>query len=220
MSCRVGGTSIELGLYVSASLKSSHVGLTIRCRRGILWQPVSMTAVLILIVLLLAIAVAALARRVVNLQRRLDRADARQKAAVNTSRSVHVGKIAEQLAPLLPGFPNSPRDVQWAGGAIDAIVWDGLEEKRDDLDIVFLDVKTGQARLNDRQRRIRDAAEAGRVRFEVFRPETGLIQDASDVPVAEVPQIETVIIPPPSELDGQATLPDRTLLIELPDNAT
>ena len=53
-----------------------------------------MTAVLILIVILLAIAVAVLARRVVNLQRGLDRADARQKAAVNTSRSVHVGKIA------------------------------------------------------------------------------------------------------------------------------
>jgi predicted Holliday junction resolvase-like endonuclease len=71
-----------------------------------------MTAVLILIVFLLAIAVAVLARRVVNLRRRLDRADARQKAAVKTSRSVHVGKIAEQLAPLLPGFPYNPKDVQ------------------------------------------------------------------------------------------------------------
>jgi predicted Holliday junction resolvase-like endonuclease len=119
-------------------------------------------AVLILIVILLAIAVAVLARPVVNLQRGLDRADARQKAAVNTSRSVHVSKIAEQLAPLLPGFPYSPKDVQWVGGTIDAIVWDGLEEKRDDLDIVFPDVKTGQARLNDRQRRIQDAAKAGR----------------------------------------------------------
>jgi predicted Holliday junction resolvase-like endonuclease len=149
-----------------------------------------MTAVLILIViLLLAIAVAVLAWRVVNLQRRLDRADARQKAAVNTSRSVHVGKITEQLAPLLPGFPYNPKDVQWVGGTIDAIVWDGLEEKRDDLDIVFLDVKTGQSRLNDRQRRVRDAAEAGRLRFEVFRPETGIIQNAADVPVAEVPPI-------------------------------
>jgi hypothetical protein len=106
------------------------------------------------------------------------------------------------------------------GGTIDAIVWDGVEEKRDDLDIVFLDVKTGQARLNDRQRRIQDAAKAGRVRFEVFRPETGIVQDAAHVPVAEVPQIETVIIPPPSELDGLATLPDGTLLIELPDDAT
>jgi hypothetical protein len=58
------------------------------------------------------------------------------------------------------------------------------------------------------------------VRFEVFRPETGVIQDAADVPVAEVPQIETVIIPPLSELDGLATLPGGTLLIELPDNAS
>jgi predicted Holliday junction resolvase-like endonuclease len=49
------------------------------------------------------------------------------------------------------------------GGTVDAIVWDGLEEKRDDLDIVFLDVKTGQSRLNDRQRRVQDAAEARRV---------------------------------------------------------
>jgi predicted Holliday junction resolvase-like endonuclease len=59
--------------------------------------------------------------------------------------------------------------VQWVGGTVDAIVWDGLEEKRDDLDIVFLDVKTGQSRLNDRQRRVQDAAEARRVRFEGFQ---------------------------------------------------
>jgi predicted Holliday junction resolvase-like endonuclease len=127
-----------------------------------------LTAVLIVIVILLGIAVAVLGRLVVNLQHRLDRVDARQKAAVNTSRSVHVGKIAEQLAPLLPGFPCNPKDVQWVGGTIDAIVWDGLEETRDDLDIVFPEL-TGQDRLNDRQRRIQDAAEAGRVRFAAMR---------------------------------------------------
>ncbi|HXO45646.1 MAG TPA: Holliday junction resolvase-like protein, partial [Mycobacterium sp.] len=117
-------------------------------------------------------------------------------------------------------FPYNLKDVQWVGGTIDFIVWDGLEEERDALDVIFLDVKTGQARLNDRQRRIQDAAEAGRVRFKVFRPETGIIKDAVDVPAAEIPQIETVIISPPSELDGLATLPDGTLVIELPDDAT
>ena len=42
--------------------------------------------------------------------------------------------------------------------AVDFIVWDGLEEERDAVEIIFLDVKTGQAWLNDRQRRIQDAA--------------------------------------------------------------
>jgi predicted Holliday junction resolvase-like endonuclease len=112
-----------------------------------------------------------------GLQRRLEdvlrRASDREKSAVAKSRIGHVAKITEQFAPLLPGFPNyNVKDVRWVGGEVDMIVWDGLEDGRD-VTVVLLDVKTGRASANARQRRIRDAVEAGRVRFKIvpFRSE-------------------------------------------------
>jgi hypothetical protein len=95
------------------------------------------------------------------------RADSKKR-----SRTKHMASISEQLAPLLPGFRYNPRDVQWigGGGAVDAIVWNGLEAGTD-IEIVFLDVKVGRfARLTDNQRRIRDAIMWKRVAFDEYRP--------------------------------------------------
>jgi predicted Holliday junction resolvase-like endonuclease len=110
-----------------------------------------------------------------------DQLDRRAKKAVNSSRVVHVAKISEMFAPLLPGFPAyNVKDVQWVGSTIDIIVFDGLEEATQDhfppgaqVEIIFLDVKTGKSPVSRRQRLIREAVEAGRVRFEVarFQPE-------------------------------------------------
>jgi len=80
------------------------------------------------------------------------------------------GLPGKRVAPLLPDFPFDPADVQWIGGTVDCVVWDGLTSDGE-IEVVFLDVKTGKAVLNQRQRRIRKAIEAGRVRFEVFRPQ-------------------------------------------------
>jgi predicted Holliday junction resolvase-like endonuclease len=60
------------------------------------------------------------------------------------------------------------------------IVWDDVEDAHA-VTVVLLNIKTGRATVNTRQRRIREAVQAGRVRFEVaaFRPEQS----------AEVPQL-------------------------------
>jgi predicted Holliday junction resolvase-like endonuclease len=102
------------------------------------------------------------------------RSDARKR-----SRIVHMASISEQLAPLLPGFRYNPKDVQWIGGAVDAIVWNGLEAGGN-VEIVFLDVKTGPgAHLTGNQRRIRDAIAWKRIAFEEYRPpETPLLVEA------------------------------------------
>jgi hypothetical protein len=104
------------------------------------------------------------------------RSDARKR-----SRTVHMASISEQLAPLLPGFRYNHKDVQWVGGhgAIDAIVWNGLEAGGD-VEIVFLDVKTGpHAHLTANQRRIREAIAWKRIAFDVYSPpETPLLIDA------------------------------------------
>ncbi len=98
--------------------------------------------------------------------------------SIDGSRAVIKGKLAEQFAPILPGFQYLPSDARFIGDPIDYIIFNGYTETKDnggnDLEIVILDVKTGQASLSRTQQAIAKAIREGRVRFEVFRPE---IQD-------------------------------------------
>jgi len=102
--------------------------------------------------------------------------------SLDGSRSVIKGKIAEQLAPLLPNFKYLPSDARFIGDPIDYIVFNGYTQIKDNgasesnLEIVILDVKTGQASLSQFQQAIARAIDAGRVRFEVIRPETSYQQ--------------------------------------------
>jgi hypothetical protein len=103
------------------------------------------------------------------------------KESVEKSRVVNLSKAVERVTPLLPGFPYDPADVQWLGGTVDCIVWHGLNRGDAEVTVVLLDVKTGEAGLNQRQRRIQDAVRAGRVRFDLFRPQLPAAElDASD----------------------------------------
>ena len=79
--------------------------------------------------------------------------------------------VQEQISPLLPSFPYDPQNVQWLGGTVDFIVWDGRVRDTDEISVVFVDIKTGRAELNARQIQVKQAVDAGRVRFEVFRPD-------------------------------------------------
>ena len=94
--------------------------------------------------------------------------------AVDTSRAVLKGKIAEQIAPLLPGFlaKYNPADARFIGSPIDYLVFKGMskgEDSDDPIEIVLLDVKTGRAGLNGVQRRIEAATAEKRISFEVLR---------------------------------------------------
>jgi predicted Holliday junction resolvase-like endonuclease len=101
--------------------------------------------------------------------------------ALARGRATLRGQVAEQLAPLLPDFPYEPEDARFLGAPIDYVVFAGLSDEEGDdqgesdgdpdhdVEIVFLEVKTGNARLSEREARIRDAVRAGRVRFETLR---------------------------------------------------
>ena len=138
---------------------------------------VLLTAALLVIVILI-VKVRGLGRQVADFPQReaVIRSDARKR-----SRTVHMASISEQLAPLLSGFRYNPKDVQWIGGhaAIDAVVWNGLEAGGD-IEIVFLDVKTGpHAHLTSNQRRIREAITWKRIAFDEYRPpQTPLLTEA------------------------------------------
>jgi predicted Holliday junction resolvase-like endonuclease len=96
--------------------------------------------------------------------------DRARKQSVSGSRSVNNGKIQEHLAPLFPEFAErfDLSDARFLGAPIDYIVFRGLSEDRVD-EIVFLDVKTGQASLSKRQQAIRAAINERRVSFETLK---------------------------------------------------
>jgi predicted Holliday junction resolvase-like endonuclease len=83
---------------------------------------------------------------------------------IRQSRAVTTGKVIEQLAPHLPGFPLNPRDARFLGSPVDFVVFDGLEEgavRR----VVFVEVKTGGAALSGRERLVREAVRERRVEW-------------------------------------------------------
>jgi predicted Holliday junction resolvase-like endonuclease len=89
--------------------------------------------------------------------------------ALSSSRRVLKGQAAEQLAPLAAGFDYLPSDARFLGSPIDYLVFDGLSDDHHEVEIVFLEIKTGRSKLTSREARIRDAVEAGRVRWEELR---------------------------------------------------
>ena len=98
-----------------------------------------------------------------------------QKRSVNTSRAVLKGKMAEQLAPIMPQFEYLPSDAKFLGDPVDYVVFDGYtdlgdgEGRPEDIEIVLIDIKSGGARLTKGQVAIAQAIQAGRVRFETVR---------------------------------------------------
>jgi len=90
-----------------------------------------------------------------------------RKDAISRSRSVTVGKVSEQLVPLLPGFGYNPKDARFLGSPVDFLVFDGLDEGQLH-ELVFVEVKTGNATLNTRERQVKKAVDHQRVKFEVL----------------------------------------------------
>lgn len=85
-------------------------------------------------------------------------------------RSVNVnkGKVSEHLVPFYDKFPFNGKDCRFVGTPIDYIIFDGLDNN-ELKEIVFLEIKTGEhAKLNHRERLVRDAIEAGKVKWQVL----------------------------------------------------
>ncbi len=92
--------------------------------------------------------------------------------AVRRSRAVLTGQIGEQLAPFFPGFPCDPADARFLGKPIDFVAFPGASEGAP-REVVFIEVKTGDAKLSAPERALREAVEAGRVRWVEFRLPVG-----------------------------------------------
>lgn len=78
------------------------------------------------------------------------------------SERVRLGQVSENVAPFLSAFPYDPKRVRGLFQPIDLLVFNEDE-------IVFVEVKTGDATLTDKQRNIKRLIEEGKVRFEIHR---------------------------------------------------
>lgn len=113
-----------------------------------------------------------------NHQHRLDVEQAiktTQKRSVNTQRNVIKGQMAERFVPFMAGFEYHPADCRFLGEPIDYVVFHNVHACADnevdlaDVAIVFLEIKTGSAKLNKRQEIIKQAITNGQVKFETLR---------------------------------------------------
>ena len=59
---------------------------------------------------------------------------------------------------------NSVKELRFLGSPIDFVGFKGLDGDGE-IDIKFIEVKSGKSRLNKNQRRIRDAVEANRIEW-------------------------------------------------------
>ncbi|MBS1789379.1 MAG: hypothetical protein JST85_16760 [Acidobacteria bacterium] len=98
--------------------------------------------------------------------------------AVQRSQAVTTGKIVEHLVPYLPNFNYNPKDARFIGSPVDFVIFDGLSAEDDQLSIVFVEIKTGMATLTRRERLIRDAIKAGRVKWVEWHASNELQQAA------------------------------------------
>ncbi|MFW9957604.1 MAG: Holliday junction resolvase-like protein [Candidatus Odinarchaeota archaeon] len=98
-----------------------------------------------------------------------------RRDAADRSRYVLKGKIAEHMVPLLSDiFKYDPSDARFIGAPIDYLIFDGYTAVKDNnsddpITVILADIKTGNATLNRTERKIKEAVESGRVRWETIQ---------------------------------------------------
>ncbi len=98
-----------------------------------------------------------------DLARRMKAAKEKPKIA---AKAANIGKVVEKIAPSLSGFPANPEDCRTLFEPIDYVVFQGLKKGAVEA-LFFVDVKSGNAKLTDRQKEIRRTVEDGKVSLEV-----------------------------------------------------
>ncbi len=91
-----------------------------------------------------------------------------RQQAVKQSKAVTLGYVNEKLAPLLPNFPYNYKDLMFLGKWVDYLVFDGLSSDRI-KNVIFLEIKSGKSRLNKNEQMIKEAIDAGRVKYAEYR---------------------------------------------------
>lgn len=141
------------------------------------------TLLLGLLVAFLSILVAVLAKKYGELKMQLQTIDERyknelkewkeeveeqiKKEAISRSAAVILGKVGEQLAPLLllTKYGINPKDLRFIGSPIDFVAFKGLDEGSPE-EILFIEVKSSNTKtLTTREKQVKALVESKRVRW-------------------------------------------------------
>ncbi len=110
-----------------------------------------------ILIILLSVAVFFLTMLAVEQRKRIKKLESEL-----LSRSIVSGKVAEQLVPFLREFRGSLRDFRFIGSPIDGIIFG-------DDEITFVEVKTGNSSLTEKQKRIKKLVHEKRVSWKEVR---------------------------------------------------
>ena len=122
-------------------------------------------AIIVVLALVIVVLLFALGRTQAGISAKVEEA---RRDAIGRSRAVLGGRFTEQMAPYLPEFHYDPTEARFIGSPVDLVVFPGLSSDRP-REIVFVEVKAGaRGRLSQREQRIRELVEAGKVRWELM----------------------------------------------------
>jgi len=119
-----------------------------------------LSMLVIALALALAIVVRMYADRVSRLKERI-----REIESSKQSLSTTYGRITEQWAPFMSGYPYDPRNFRFLGSPVDGVQFE-------DNKVVFVEFKANESRLTPRESRIRQLIQEGRVEWLEFRLQT------------------------------------------------
>lgn len=98
-----------------------------------------------------------------------------QKRSNDIQRNVIKGQVSEKFVPFMAGFTYNPSDCRFLGEPIDYVIFNNLHHCADgqmdisELQIIFVEVKSGNAKLNKRQQILQHAINNHQVSFEILR---------------------------------------------------
>tara|TARA_B100001758_G_C17857303_1_gene327219 strand:- start:18 stop:476 length:459 start_codon:yes stop_codon:yes gene_type:complete len=128
-----------------------------------------MTEIVVLNVILITIVIY-LVRKLIELNSKFNQFKSQKdndilearKDSNKKQRATIKGQITETIAPWSMTVVNSVSELNFLGNPIDFIGFKGLDGDGD-IDIKFIEVKSGKSKLNTNQRRIRDAVKEKRI---------------------------------------------------------
>jgi predicted Holliday junction resolvase-like endonuclease len=83
--------------------------------------------------------------------------------------TINIGFILERIAPSMRDFRFDRNDCRSLFDPIDYIIFEGLSKKNSVSKILFTEIKTGKARLNDHQKEIRSLVERKQVTWDTYK---------------------------------------------------
>ena len=86
------------------------------------------------------------------------------------AKAINLGFLLERLAPTLDGFTFNKNDCRSMFDPIDYVIFEGLSEKQKVDNIIFVDIKSGGARLTQKQKKIKQVVEDKKVGFKTYKP--------------------------------------------------